>query len=422
MINTNTMDALEWLRKHLDNDGGNDMVREMVAAFAQQLMSAEADAICGAGYGEVSPRRVNSRNGYRERRWDTRAGTIELAIPKLREGSYFPDWLLEPRRRAERALVAVVADCYLRGVCTRRVDKLVQTMGIEGISKSQVSRMAAELDETVTEFRNRPLDSGPYFDVWADALTQKVREGGRIVNVAVVIAVGVNADGHREVLGVDLITTEDGAGWLALFRSLVARGLSGTALVISDAHEGLVGAIEATLVGASWQRCRTHYLRNLLTKVPKASQPMVATVVRTIFEQPDSDSVWAQHARVVEQLTDQFPVGADHLADAAADVLAFTSFPKAHWRQVWSNNPQERLNKELRRRTDVVGIFPNRAAVIGLVGAVLAEQHDEWAVTRRYMGAEGLAKARLHVIDTGARDLHDTDPEEVTDTKLDKAM
>ncbi len=405
----NTMDALGWLRKHLDADG-SDVVREMVAAFAQQLMSAEADAICGAGYGEASPERVNRRNGYRDRRWDTRAGTIELAIPKLREGSYFPDWLLEPRRRAEKALVAVVADCYLRGVSTRRVDKLVQTMGIEGISKSQVSRMAAELDETVTEFRNRPLDGGPYTYVWADALTQKVREGGRIVNVAVVIAVGVNADGHREVLGVDLITTEDGAGWLAFFRGLVARGLSGCALVISDAHEGLVAAVEATMQGASWQRCRTHYLRNLLTKVPKASQPMVATLVRTIFEQPDAASAWAQHARVVDQLAEQFPVAADHLADAAGDVLAFTAFPKAHWRQIWSNNPQERLNKELRRRTDVVGIFPNRDAVIRLVGAVLAEQHDEWAVTRRYMAAEGLAKARLHIIASDADQTEEMTP------------
>ena len=416
MINNNNMDALEWLRKHLDDDG-SDMVREMVAAFAQQLMSAESDAICGAGYGEVSAERVNSRNGYRDRRWDTRAGTIDLKIPKLRSGSYFPDWLLEPRRRAEKALVAVVADCYLRGVSTRRVDKLVQTMGIEGISKSQVSRMAAELDEMVTEFRNRPLDGGPYTYVWADALTQKVREGGRIVNVAIVIAVGVNTDGHREVLGVDLITAEDGAGWLAFFRSLIARGLSGTALVISDAHEGLVGAVEATMQGASWQRCRTHYLRNLLTKVPKASQPMVATLVRTIFEQPDAASVWAQHARVVEQLADQFPVAADHLADAAPDVLAFTSFPKAHWRQIWSNNPQERLNKELRRRTDVVGIFPNREAVVRLVGAVLAEQHDEWAVTRRYMAAEGLAKARLHVID-GTVD----ESEEVNETRTQQVM
>ena len=217
MVNTNNMDALEWLRKHLDAEG-NDLLREMVREFAERLMAAEVDVLCGAGWGEVSPDRVNSRNGYRARRFDTRVGTIDLPVPKLRQGSYFPDWLLEPRRRAERALVSVVADCYLRGVSTRRVDKLVKTLGIEGLSKSQVSRMAAELDEMVAEFRNRPLDAGPYTYVWADALTQKVREGGRIVNVAVVIAVEVNADGHREVLGLDVITTEDGAGWLAFFR------------------------------------------------------------------------------------------------------------------------------------------------------------------------------------------------------------
>ena len=397
MVNTNNMDALEWLRKHLDEDG-NDLLREMVREFAQRLMAAEVDVLCGAGYGEVSAGRVNSRNGYRARRFDTRVGSMDLAIPKLRSGSYFPDWLLEPRRRAERALVSVVADCYLRGVSTRRVDKLVKTLGIEGISKSEVSRMAAELDEVVAQFRNRPLDSGPYTYIWADALTQKVREGGRIVNVAVVIAVGVNADGHREVLGVDVVTVEDGAGWLAFLRSLVARGLNGCALVISDAHPGLVDAIAATLPGAGWQRCRTHYLRNLLTNVPKSAQAMVATLVRTIFAQPDSASVWAQHGRVVDQLTEQFPAAAEHLAEAADEVLAFTTFPKEHWRQIWSNNPQERLNKELRRRTDVVGIFPNRAAVIRLVGAVLAEQHDEWAVARRYMGTDSLTRARLTLI------------------------
>jgi transposase-like protein len=247
-----------------------------------------------------------------------------------------------------------------------------------------------------------------------DALTQKVREGGRIISVAVVIAVGVNADGHREVLGVDVITTEDGAGWLAFLRGLVARGLSGVQLVISDAHPGLVDAIGSTLVGAAWQRCRTHYLRNLLTKVPKSAQAMVATLVRTIFAQPDAASVWAQHARVVEQLEERFPDAATHLADAATDVLAFTAFPKEHWRQIWSNNPQERLNKELRRRTDVVGIFPNRDAVIRLVGAVLAEQHDEWAVARRYMSADSLTKARLRVIDG--------DLEEVTRHELTEAM
>jgi transposase-like protein len=247
-----------------------------------------------------------------------------------------------------------------------------------------------------------------------DALTQKVREGGRIVNVAVVIAVGVNAEGHREVLGLDVITTEDGAGWLAFLRGLIARGLSGVSLVISDAHAGLVDAIGSTLPGATWQRCRTHYMRNLLTKVPKSAQAMVATLVRTIFAQPDAKSTWAQHTRVVDQLAEQFGDAADHLADAGPDVLAFTGFPKEHWKQIWSNNPQERLNKELRRRTDVVGIFPNRDAVVRLVGAVLAEQHDEWAVARRYMGAEGLTKARLHVIDT--------DLEEVTPHELSEAM
>jgi len=274
--------------------------------------------------------------------------------------------------------------------------------------------MAGELDEMVTEFRNRPLDGGPYAYVWMDALTQKVREGGRIINVAVVIAVGVNADGHREILGLDVITTEDGAGWLAFLRGLVARGLAGTSLVISDAHPGLVDAIGSTLVGATWQRCRTHYMRNLLTRVPKSAQPMVATLVRTIFEQPDAASVWAQHARVVDQLAERFADAAAHLTEAASDVLAFTAFPKEHWRQIWSNNPQERLNKELRRRTDVVGIFPNRDAVIRLVGAVLAEQHDEWAVARRYMAAEGLAKARLRIIDG--------DLEEVTEHQLSEVM
>jgi transposase-like protein len=338
------MDALAWLRKQLDGDE-NDLVREMVREFAQRLMAAEVDSLTGAGWGEVSPERVNHRNGYRPRPFDTRVGTIDLAVPKLRRGSYFPDWLLDPRRRAEKALVAVVAECYVRGMSTRRVDGLVKTLGIESLSKSQVSRMAAELDQVIAEFRNRPLDQGPYTYVWMDALTQKVREGGRIINVAVVIAVGVNADGHREVLGLDVITTEDGAGWLAFLRGLVARGLAGVSLVISDAHTGLVDAIGSTLIGATWQRCRTHYMRNLLTRVPKSAQSMVATLVRTIFAQPDAASVWAQHARVVDQLSERFPDAAEHLADAAGDVLAFTSFPKEHWRQIWSNNPRSDSTK-----------------------------------------------------------------------------
>jgi putative transposase len=253
-----SLDALDWLRKHLEQDTP-DLVREMLGSFIQTLMGAEADAICGAGYGERSPERVNSRNGYRHRDFDTRAGTIDLAVPKLREGSYFPGWLLEPRRRAERALTQVVCQCYVEGVSTRRVDDVVKAMGIEGISRSQVSAMAKELDTMVEAFRSRPLDAGPYTYVWLDALVLKVREGGRVVNVAMVIATGVNNEGKRESLGFDVITTEDGAGWTAFLRSLVARGLSGVALVVSDDHKGLKTAIEAVLVGATWQRCRTHY-------------------------------------------------------------------------------------------------------------------------------------------------------------------
>ncbi len=403
------MDALEWLRKHLEADD-SDLLREMVKTFAERLMAADVDVVCNASYGEVTPERTNHRNGYRSRAIDTRVGSIEVAIPKLRQGSYFPDWLIEPRRRAERALVAVVAECYVRGVSTRRVEGLVETLGIEGLSKSQVSRMAKSLDDDVEAFRHRPLDGGPYTYVSLDAMTQKVRETGRIVNVAVVIATGVNVEGHREILGFDVITTEDGAGWLAFLRGLVARGLAGVTLVISDAHVGLVDAIRSTLPGATWQRCRTHFMRNLLTRVPKSAQAMVATLVRTTFAQPDAASVWDQHARVVDQLGERFPAAAELLAEHADDVLAFTAFPKEHWKQIWSNNPQERLNKELRRRTDVVGIFPNRAAVIRLVGAVLAEQHDEWAVVRRYMSSESLTKARLHIIDS--------DNEEVTQAAL----
>jgi putative transposase len=403
-----TMDLLGWLRKHLEA-ADTDLLREMVLGFVQALMSAEADVLCGAPLGERSGDRVNRRNGYRPRRLDTRVGTMELAIPKLRQGSYFPDWLLEPRRRAERALVAVVAECYVRGVSTRRVEGLVETLGIQSLSKSQVSELARSLDGEVAAFRTRPLDAGGYPYVWLDALAVKCREHGRIVNIAAVVATGVNAEGHREILGVDVLTTEDGAGWTAFLRDLVARGLGGVQLVVSDAHAGLREAVAAVLPGASWQRCRTHFIRNLLTRVPKSAQGLVATLVRSVFAQPDAASTLAQHARVVEQLQERFPAAADLLADAAGDLLAFTAFPKEHWRQIWSNNPQERLNKELRRRTDVVGIFPNRDAVVRLVGAVLAEQHDEWAVARRYMSAESLAKSRVRVIDGQDQ----PDPEEV---------
>jgi putative transposase len=386
-------DVAGWLDDRLAG-ASPDLLRTMVKQFAETLMAAEADAACGAGYRERSEERVNSRNGYRLRDWDTRAGSIELAIPKLRSGSYFPDWLLERRRRAEQALISVVATSYLLGVSTRRVEKLVGQLGIASLSKSQVSEMAKSLDAQVEAFRSRPLDAGPYTFLWLDALTQKVREGGRTVIVHALVAVGVTAEGQREVLGLDVVSGEDGAGWLAFLRSLVARGLSGVALVVSDAHAGLVEAIGATLGGASWQRCRTHYARNLATRVPKSAQPWVLTLLRTVFDQPDADEVHAQCDRVVEGLEAKFPAAAEHLDHARADLLAFTPFPREIWRQIWSNNPQERLNKEIRRRTDVVGIFPDRAAVIRLVGAVLAEQTDEWAEQRRYMGVEVLTKAR----------------------------
>ena len=387
-----TMDVSSWLRKQLEL-ASPDLLRAMVKDMAEALMSADADVVCGAGYGERSPERVNRRNGYRERDWDTRVGSIELAVPRLREGSYFPDWLLQPRRRAEQAFVSVIADAYLAGISTRRVEKLVQQLGVERMSKSQVSRLAKSLDQIVEDFRTRPLDGAPYAYVTLDALVVKCREGGRTVNVCVVHAVGVNKDGFRESLGLDVVTAEDGAAWLAFMRGLVARGLAGVKLVSSDAHPGLVDAIAATLAGAAWQRCRTHFMRNLLTRVPKSAQSFVATMVRTIFAQPDAETVHEQHARIVDQLETRFPEAAALLAESAADLLAFTGFPKEHWRQLWSNNPLERLNKEIRRRTDVVGIFPDRASIVRLVGAVLAEQNDEWAVARRYMSADSVAKA-----------------------------
>jgi putative transposase len=280
-----TMEISGWLRKQLE-ETSPDLLRAMVKEMAEALMSADADAVCGAGWGERTPERVNRRNGYRERDWDTRVGSIDLAVPKLREGSYFPDWLLQPRRRAEQAFVSVIADAYLAGVSTRRVEKLVQQLGVERMSKSQVSRLAKSLDGIVEDFRTRPLDGAPYAYVTLDALVVKCREGGRAVSVCVVHAVGVNSEGFRESLGLDVVTAEDGAAWLADVRGLVARGLAGVKLVSSDAHPGLVDAIAATLTGAAWQRCRTHFMRNLLTRVPKSAQGFVATMVRTIFASP----------------------------------------------------------------------------------------------------------------------------------------
>jgi putative transposase len=372
-----------------------DLLRELLGTFINTLLSAEADAVCGAEYGTSTPERVNRRNGYRHREFDTRAGTLDVAIPKLRQGSYFPEWLLERRKRAERALTSVVATCYLLGVSTRRMDKLVASLGITSLSKSQVSEMAKELDAHVEEFRTRSLaEAGPFTFVAADALVLKVREGGRVVPVHALVATGVNADGHREILGVQVTTSEDGAGWLAFFRDLTARGLCGVRLVTSDAHRGLTAAIAATMAGASWQRCRTHYAANLMSATPKSSWGWVKALLHSIYDQPDSEAVHAQFDRVVDALHEKLPAVADHLDGARDDLLAFTAFPKEIWRQIWSNNPNERLNREIRRRTDVVGIFPDRASVIRLVGAVLAEQHDEWAEGRRYLGLDVLARSQ----------------------------
>jgi len=387
MAATPSIDLSGWLSEQLAQ-ASPDLLRQMLSTFVEALMGADADAICGAPYGERSEERTNTRNGYRRRAWDTRAGTIELAIPKTRTGSYFPDWLLERRRRAESALITVIATSYLLGVSTRRMEKLVATLGIDRLSKSQVSEMAKTLDEQVAAFRTRPLDNGPYTFLAADALVLKVREEGRTVKVHALVATGVNAEGYREILGLQVTSAEDGAGWLAFFRDLVARGLSGVKLVTSDAHQGLVAAVGATLPGASWQRCRTHYAANLMSATPRSAWGWVKALLHSVYDQPDAKSVHAQFDRVLDALSDKLPAVAAHLDDARADILAFTAFPKQIWRQIWSNNPNERLNREIRRRTDVVGIFPDRDALIRLVGAVLAEQHDEWTEMRRYIGLE----------------------------------
>jgi putative transposase len=387
--------ALAELVRKAEQDGDVDFLREGVRVLSQALMEVEVGQQLGAERYERSAERAGYRNGYREREWDTRVGTIGLRVPRVREGGYVPSWL-EPRKRAEQALVATVREAYVQGGSTRKVDDLVKALGLDGISKSQVSRLCAALDEEVERFRTRRLE-GAYPYLWLDATFVKVRDGGRVVSQAVVIAIGVNADGQREVLGLDVGPSEDGAFWLRFLRGLVARGLRGVQLVSSDAHEGLKGAIAAVLQGASWQRCRVHFLRNVLALVPKAAQEMVAATIRTVFAQPDPATARETWRRVADSLRAQFPRVAALLDEAEDDVLAYTAFPREHWRQIWSNNPLERLNKEVKRRTDVVGIFPNSAAVIRLVGAVLAEQHDEWQVCRRYFSAESLAKLNQEV-------------------------
>jgi putative transposase len=368
-----------------------DFLKEGVRVLSQALMEMEVEEHIGAARHERSAERVGQRNGYRERSWDTRVGTVELKVPRVRDGGYFPS-LLEPRRRAERALSAVVQEAYVHGVSTRKVDELVKALGVGGISKSRVSELCEELDEEVERFRNRPLESAyPY--VWIDATYVKARQDGRVVSTAVVIAMGVKADtGEREVLGLDVGPSEDEAFWTVFLGSLVARGLSGVRLVTSDAHRGLKGAIEVVLQGSSWQRCRVHFMRNALSLVPKVAQQMVGATIRTVFAQPDSESAREQWRRVSDGFRTRFPKLACLMDDAEEDVLAYAVFPAEHWQKVWSNNPLERVNKEVKRRTNVVGIFPNEAAVIRLVGAVLSEQHDEWQVGKRYFSAGSLAK------------------------------
>src|SRR5660397_187898 len=380
-------------------DASPDMMRQLLQTMINALLSADADAVIGAEWGQPSLERTAQRNGYRHRPLDTRAGTIDVAVPKLRSGTYFPEWLMERRKRAESALITVVADCYLAGVSTRRMDKLVKTLGIDGLSKSQVSRIAEELDEHVAAFRHRPLgQAGPFTFVAADALTMKVREAGRVINAVVLVATGVNGDGHREVLGLQVATSETKAAWNMFFADLVARGLAGVRLITSDAHGGLVEAISANLPGAVWQRCRTHYAANLMAITPRAMWPAVKAMLHSVYDQPDGPSVHAQFDRLLDYVTERLPAVAEHLESARDDLLAFTGFPKDVWSQIWSNNPAERLNKEIRRRTDAVGIFPNRDSIIRLVGAVLAEQTDEWTESKRYLGLEVLARCRLTTV------------------------
>jgi putative transposase len=386
---------------------GDDPLRDLVRWAVQELIEAEVSAAIGAGRYERTAERTTQRNGFRARPWDTRVGTLELQIPKLRQGSYFPSWL-EPRRRAEQALVAVIAEAYVQGVSTRKVETLVQTLGIASLSKSEVSRLAASLDEQVAAFRTRRLDAAyPY--LWVDARYEHVREGGRVISMAVVVAYGVRADGVREVLGLDVGLSEDVALWRSFFQSLVARGLHGVQLVISDAHAGLKQAIAEVFVGAAWQRCRVHFMRNLLARVPKGAQAMVAAAVRTIFQQPDRTAAQSRLRQVCTMLHAQYPQVVALLGEAEEEVFTFYDFPAEHWRQIYSTNPLERLNKELKRRSAVVGIFPNRVAVIRLLGALLAEQTDEWLVGRHYFSETSMHKV-LHPPPGTARPL----PVEVT--------
>ncbi|HEX6000634.1 MAG TPA: IS256 family transposase [Hyphomicrobiaceae bacterium] len=375
------------LKALIEKGSDDDLLREMMAYVANRMMELEVESLTGAAHGERSPARLTHRNGYRQRAWGTRVGTVDLEIPKLRKGSYFPAFL-EPRRASEKALTAVIQEAYVYGVSTRSVDDLVKAMGMTGISKSQVSRLCSEIDEHVSAFLSRPIEgSWPY--LWIDATYVKVREAGRIVSVAVIIAVAVNTDGRREVLGMAVGPSEAEPFWTKFLRSLTRRGLRGVKLVISDAHEGLKAAA-AKVLSATWQRCRVHFMRNALAHVGAKQRQMVAAAIRTAFTQETQKAASAEWRAVPSRLRARFPKLADLMDEAEDDVLAHMSFPKEHWTQIHSTNPLERLNGEIKRRTDVVAIFPNEAAIVRLVGALLLEQNDEWAVQRRYMSLETL--------------------------------